>query len=158
MPYIIDGHNLIPKIPGLSLRSIEDENELIQQLQEYCRLSGKKVEVFFDKAPPGFSGRLSHGRVTAYFVREGSSADAAIHRRLQQQEKGARNWTVVSSDREIQHAAKSLGAQTLSSEEFARILSQPAQAADVEAFADIELSKEEIERWIDEFGAGDEGG
>ena len=158
MPFIIDGHNLIPNIHGLSLESIEDENELIQLLQEYCRLSEKKVEVFFDNAPSGNSGRSSHGRVTAYFVREGSSADNAIHRRLQQLEKDARNWTVVSSDHEVQLVAKSLGAHTLTSEEFARIILQPAQGADGEDFADVELSQEEIDRWIEEFNAGDEGG
>ena len=95
---------------------------------------------------------------SAYFVREGGSADYAIHRRLLQLEKDARNWTVVSSDREVRHAAKSLGAQTLTSEEFARILSQPRQGEDGGEFADDEPSEEEIERWMEEFNAGGEGG
>ena len=53
MPLIIDGHNLIPKIPGLSLQAIDDETQLVELLGEYCRLSRRQVEVFFDNAPPG---------------------------------------------------------------------------------------------------------
>ena len=36
MPYLIDGHNLIPKL-GLRLESLDDEMELIAILQEFCR-------------------------------------------------------------------------------------------------------------------------
>ena len=35
MSYLIDGHNLIPKIPGLTLRQMDDENELIEILQRF---------------------------------------------------------------------------------------------------------------------------
>ena len=37
MPYLIDGHNLIPKVRGLSLQSMDDEMELVELLQEFCR-------------------------------------------------------------------------------------------------------------------------
>lgn len=40
---LIDGHNLIPKIHGLSLKMLDDEMELIQILSEYARLSRKKT-------------------------------------------------------------------------------------------------------------------
>ena len=53
MPYIIDGHNLIPRIPDLSLQDIDDEMQLVEMLQDFCRISRKKVEVYFDNAPPG---------------------------------------------------------------------------------------------------------
>ena len=38
MPYLIDGHNLIPEI-GLQLDSCDDEPELVKRLNLYCRLS-----------------------------------------------------------------------------------------------------------------------
>ena len=38
MPYLIDGHNLIPEI-GLQLDSFDDEPELVKRLNLYCRLS-----------------------------------------------------------------------------------------------------------------------
>jgi hypothetical protein len=34
MPYIVDGHNLIPKVPGLNLQDMEDELQLVELLQE----------------------------------------------------------------------------------------------------------------------------
>jgi len=79
MPYLIDGHNLIPKIAGLSLQDIDDETRLVEMLQDYCRRRGKKgVEVFFDNAPPGQPSKRVYGTVTAHFVRTGRTADAAI--------------------------------------------------------------------------------
>ena len=43
MPYLIDGHNLIPKL-GLRLDSLDDEEQLIPRLQEFCRLRRAQVE------------------------------------------------------------------------------------------------------------------
>ena len=53
MPFIVDGHNLIPKVPGLNLQDMEDELQLVELLQEFCRINRKQVEVYFDNAPPG---------------------------------------------------------------------------------------------------------
>ena len=52
MPYLIDGHNLIPKV-GLRLDSVDDELELIELLQAHGRRSRSLIEVFFDGAPAG---------------------------------------------------------------------------------------------------------
>jgi uncharacterized protein len=106
MPYIIDGHNLIPKLPGLELSDIDDESRLIELLQEFCRRQRKRVEVYFDNAPPVERRAQSFGAVTARFVRQGTTADAAIRARLARLGRSARNWTVVSSDQEVQAAAR----------------------------------------------------
>ena len=82
MPYIIDGHNLIPKIQGLSLQDIDDEMQLVEMLQDFCRSRGKKVEVYFDNAPPGQLKAQKFGHVTAFFVRAGITADMAIKQKL----------------------------------------------------------------------------
>ena len=50
MPYLIDGHNLIPKL-GLRLDSVDDEMELVAILQEFARLERSQIEVYFDGAP-----------------------------------------------------------------------------------------------------------
>ncbi len=39
--YIIDGHNLIPKLPGRSLRELDDEMALVGLLQTFGRLRRK---------------------------------------------------------------------------------------------------------------------
>ena len=55
MPTLIDGHNLIPKL-GLRLDSFDDELELVERLNEFCRLARKtQVEVYFDNAQPGYA-------------------------------------------------------------------------------------------------------
>ncbi len=67
MPYLIDGHNLIPKV-GLRLDSPDDEMELVAILQEFARLKRQQVEVYFDGAPIGYDGARSMGTVRAHFV------------------------------------------------------------------------------------------
>ncbi len=121
--YLIDGHNLIPKIPGRSLRDMDDEQELIDVLQRYCTARRRDVEVFFDKAPVGYPATRNYGRVMAHFVRIGTTADDAIRRRLDALGNAARNATVVSSDRQVQSEAKSHGAAVIPSEAFAAELS-----------------------------------
>jgi hypothetical protein len=120
MPLIVDGHNLIPKLPGMSLDLPDDEERLIELLIEYSRVVKKKIIVYFDNAPLNSAGVERFGLVNAFFVREGISADAAIRARLGQLGKEARNWTVVSSDHEIQREVKYAGAVSIPSEEFAR--------------------------------------
>ena len=65
MPYLIDGHNLIPKL-GLRLDACDDELALVTRLQEFCRLRRAQVEVYFDGAPPGQPASRKFGAVTAH--------------------------------------------------------------------------------------------
>jgi predicted RNA-binding protein with PIN domain len=160
MPYLIDGHNLIPKIPGISLRAVDDEVYLIQRLQEFCRYSGKQVEVFFDRAPTGQVRSQAYGRVKAHFVRTGRTADDAIISRLQALARSARNWTVVSSDRYVQTAARAAHAKVISSEEFAALLLsvKPENGSDPGGNAELSLNASEINEWLDLFGGENENG
>ena len=152
MSLIIDGHNLIPHVRGLSLQAIDDEERLIELLQVYCRVNNKSVLVFFDKAAPGHAGKRSRGRVTARFIHEGSSADAAIIQRLRKAGRAARNFTVVSSDRRVQVEARALGASITPSDHFARQLAHARQhASNVEP--DENISDGELEEWLRMFGA-----
>ncbi len=123
MPYLIDGHNLIPKL-GLRLDSPDDETGLVAILQEFCRLQRRAAEVYFDGAPAGQVRTQKSGAVTAHFVRLGTTADAAIVAALGKLKRAARNWVVVSSDRQVQSAARAARAEVLPSDEFARQLRQ----------------------------------
>ncbi|HEX9019427.1 MAG TPA: NYN domain-containing protein [Anaerolineaceae bacterium] len=120
--YIIDGHNLIPKLRGLSLADFDDEDQLIQRLQIFSRVTRKRVEVFFDDAPPGQSGTRRYGTVRAHFVPIASEADQAIHDYLEQLGKQANRWTVVSSDHRVQADARERGAKRVTSDVFALLL------------------------------------
>ncbi len=153
MPYIIDGHNLIPKIPGMSLQDIDDEIQLVNLLQEFCRIRRKQVEVYFDNAPPGSPGARNFGRVVARFVRQGRTADQAIQMKLKRLGGEARNWTVVSSDGEVQANARTARAKILTAEVFAQqVFEALGDTADSYLEPESDLSPEEVEDWLQIFG------
>lgn len=148
MPYLIDGHNLIPEL-GLRLDSADDEMELIAILQEFCRLERRQVEVYFDGAP--LSRTLKLGAVTAAFISLTTTADNAIRSRVRKLGKAAKNWTVVSSDREVQSNARAMRAEVISSDEFAKTLKQAMNSPRV-AKGERVVSEKEVEEWMKEFG------
>ena len=152
MPYLIDGHNLIPKL-GLRLDSIDDEMELVAILQEFYRRDRKLIEVYFDGAPAAQAGTRKLGTVTAHFVQLGTTADNAIRKRLKTLGKNARNWTVVSSDRQVQAEAKAARAEVATSDSFAATLKQ-ARASAPKRSNDRKLSEAEVEEWMRLFQKG----
>ena len=150
MPYLVDGHNLIPKF-GLRLDSVDDEMELVSILQEFARLKRQQVEVYFDGAPVGSAGTRSLGTVRAHFIRLGQTADSAIRARLNHMGKSAKNWTVVSSDHEVQSAARTNQAQFITSEEFVKLTRTALQSIPTSKSADKKLSEKEVNEWLQLF-------
>ncbi len=155
MPYIIDGHNLIPRV-GLRLDALDDEMALIEILREFCRVKKKRVEVYFDGAPPGQNRTRKFGYVTAHFVRKGRTADDAIHARLRKMGKAARNWTVVSSDREVLFSAKSARAKEVNSDEFARQIEEAKFITFNNPAEEKKLSPQEVDQWMELFSTQDD--
>lgn len=168
--YLIDGHNLIPKIPGLSLSEQNDEIRLVEMLQVFSRLRRKKIEVFFDGAPIGQAGPRSFGVIRAHFVRVGQTADEAIRMRLDQLGPLARETLVITSDHRVQSEAKAHRAKFLDSELFAKELSaiphsplpskeaQPAVKKPAPAVPPVRstkdqphLSTEQVDEWLELF-------
>lgn len=146
MPYLIDGHNLIPKL-GLHLDSMDDELELIDILREFCRLEHKQVEVYFDGAPAPHAGTRKLGAVTAHFVRLGATADDAIRDRLKSLGRSAKNWSVVSSDRQVQAETRAARAEIISSESFAGLLNRARNSAPKPG-GERTLSPQEVDDWL----------
>ena len=155
MPYIIDGHNLIPHV-GLRLDALDDEMELVEMLREFCRVKKKRAEIYFDGAPPGENRSRRFGYVTAHFVRRGRTADDAIRARLEKMGKSAKNWTVVSSDREVLNSARSAHASRISSDEFAQQVEDAKFAAFNNPSEDKVVSKQEVDQWLEIFSADGE--
>jgi predicted RNA-binding protein with PIN domain len=153
MGYLIDGHNLIPKIPGMNLDQMDDETDLIGILQSFCAAKQKDAVVFFDGAPPGYDGTRSYGRVTAVFVRQGKTADSAIREYLHQLGKAAKNWVVVTSDRQILSEARTMGAGMLSSTAFSQqIVTASGACPKGKKGTEAMLSEDELKDWMDLFG------
>ena len=121
----------------------------------YCRVRRKTVEVYFDKAAPGRQGTRSFGAVKAHFVAASSNADTAIRQALHKLGRKARNWEVVSSDRQVQAEARALGVKVVASEEFAALLEEAQFQALKGAGEAPGLTAEEVDRWLDEFNRGE---
>ena len=147
MPYLIDGHNLIPKV-GLNLNSPDDEMELVAILKEFARLKRQQVEVYFDGAPIGQAGTRKLGTVQAHFVPLGQTADSAIRSRLKKMEKDAKNWIIVSSDHEVQNAARVVRAQVVTSDEFVKMLRAATNSAPKAKTENKKLSAQEVDEWL----------
>ena len=83
MPILIDGHNLIGRIPSLSLQDPHDEEKLVSLLKSYRARTGKALTVVFDPGDgPSLSERRKQGGVEIIFAPSGSNADSVIIRRV----------------------------------------------------------------------------
>ena len=149
---LIDGHNLVPKIKGLSLSMLDDEFELIQILSEYARLTRKKLEVYFDNAPIDKAGTRKFGSITAHFVRQGSTADEALILRVRNMGRKARNVKVVSSDQQIIRQVLACQAESITSDAFAKEIERAFTSTPSGGKPDPErMSEKDIEQWLSVF-------
>lgn len=121
MLIIVDGYNLIRQWPEMAMLDRVDlesgREALLQALQTYQRARRHRVTVVFDGRERGdlSGGSGKAGGVTVRYSRQGESADLVIARMVADAGSGA---VVVSSDREIQAAARRHGATPVGSEEF----------------------------------------
>jgi len=151
MPYLIDGHNLIPHVRGLSLAQLDDEQALITRLEAYFQRARKQAEVYFDRAQIGGADQRC-AFLQVHFVRAPAIADTAILRHLRRLGGEARNWVVVSSDGEVRRGALKAGARAMSSAAFAKLLEKPAEEQAAEA-ADATHAAEnnDLAGWLELF-------
>ena len=147
MPFLIDGHNLIPHLAGLSLDDPEDERLLVERLRHFAAWSRRRITVYFDRRAPGAGRGLTGGTVTVHFVAHPSTADDAIRRHLERLRGEARNWTVVSSDTEVRRAADHAGARWLSAQAFARLLGAGRRVEAEEEKPEIPANSKELAEW-----------
>ena len=157
MPFLIDGHNLIGRLPDLRLDDPDDEAKLVARLRAYCARTGKRITVVFDRGLPGGHSELSGGGVKVIFASTGRTADGILCERLRRA-RDPRGLMLVTSDHEVIAAAQSRGARVMRSEEFATRLaaSRTGKVDKVEAEKDVHLSVKEVEEWLQIFGRVDE--
>ena len=122
MTYLIDGHNLIPHIPGLSLDQLDDEMDLVTLLVNFSNKKKSQIEVFFDHGNLNSERDFHRGRVHAHFVLPPMNADNALLSRLLGIGRAAKNYIVVTSDQNVQSRASRIGAEVMSSQNFAQLL------------------------------------
>jgi len=119
MPLLVDGHNLIGRMPDMSLADADDEAELVRRLRRYCQRNRRRATVVFDGGLiGGIAPALSAPPVEVVFAAEDESADRILVRRIRRA-RDPRGLLVVSSDRAVQEAARAQGARVIASETFA---------------------------------------
>jgi uncharacterized protein len=154
MPLLIDGHNLIGQMPGLSLADADDEAQLVMLLRRYTSAKrGRQAVVVFDRGVYGHPQQLNGYGVTCFFARSPQDADAQIARRLRALAR-PRDWTLVTSDRQLARAAEERGVRVISSQEFAGWLLEPEgqRRAPEDGKPDRHLSDAEVAEWLRIFG------
>ena len=158
MPLLIDGHNLIGQIPSMSLADPDDEGDLVMLLRRYATARrGRKVVVVFDHGIYGHPQRLDGYGVTCHFARSPQDADAQLIKRIREL-KHPRDWTLVTSDRQVARVAEDRGVRVTNSHDFARQLTAPPKvtAATQDERGDTRLSEAEIAEWLRLFGESPE--
>ncbi len=156
MHYLIDGHNLIAAMPDISLDDPDDEVKLILRLKSWAVARRKrKVTVIFDGGlPGGYEQRLSTSQINVIFAPEGRTADSLLIRRIKKVPNPP-EYTLVSSDRMIQEAAKARKMRFITSAEFTQKLTekeQPAPKPIKQPADEPALSSDEIAQWLELFG------
>jgi len=151
MPYIIDGHNLIGKIPDISLSDIDDEFLLIKILDPHFKRLRKKAIIYFDHADLLGKGQIYKSAfLQVIFVRHPKTADQAIIEKLKGLRGNAKNFTVVSSDNWIVSNARNAGATVIPSEVFYTNFRISHQEAEISG----NLTENDIDYWLKIFGSG----
>jgi predicted RNA-binding protein with PIN domain len=150
MPYIIDGHNLIGKMPDIHLDDLDDEAMLIDRLEVYFKSIRKKAIIFFDRGQPGEKNHTSLAFVQVHFVHQPGIADNAIVNFLRRQGGEARNYTVVSSDNAVRSASEKMGARLIRSRDFIKILGGKKKAMSGKTNA----SDNDVDFWLKIFQDG----
>ncbi len=153
MPILIDGHNLIGRLPGLSLEDPDDEEKLTRLLKSYRARTGKRITVVFDAGGAfALSETRREGGVEIVFAPYGSSADAVIARRVAKS-RDPHGWLVVTSDAELADIVARRGARIESSETFAALLTEAHDT--VSGRENPTLSPEEVQAWLELFNERD---
>ena len=147
MPFIIDGHNLIGKLPGLSLADPDDEQKLVVMLRGYLTRAKKRGTVVFDRGQLTDQRSLTTSTLSVRFARPPRTADDVIVE-LVRADRNPRGLTVITSDARVQAAVRERGATVREAASFAReLLAAPVTSDQKEKG----LSNAEVEFWEQQF-------
>ncbi len=125
MHYLIDGHNLIGRMPDIDLADPNDEVKLVLKLRGWAAAQRqRKLTIFFDGGlPGGRSQRMSSSNVKVIFAPAGKTADLLIINQIKRVKNPA-EFILISSDQQIIRAAQARSMKFWRSESFVKRLSQ----------------------------------
>jgi predicted RNA-binding protein with PIN domain len=158
MHLLVDGHNLIAQMPGISLADADDEARLVLLLRGFAaRKRGRLVLVVFDRGVYGHPQQLDGYSVTCHFAKSPQDADTQLIRRLRTLKRPG-EWMLVSSDRAVARVAEERGVRVIGARDFAAQLLAPTapRANQPEEKPERRLSEAEIAEWLAIFGQAPE--
>ena len=152
MPYLIDGHNLIARLPDIDLEDPDDEAKLVTKLRGFAAAQRKKCTVIFDGGLPGGKSLMSNKSVKVIFASAlHTNADSLLKQRIRKT-RDAANWTLVSSDNEVLDCARRHKMKRMTSAEFARRLQRKSRHQDPRGEEiHVQVSADEVDEWLDKF-------
>jgi len=165
MPLIVDTFNVLHQTGVLPTNLAGIGISGLIQLLARSRFRRQRVRLVCDgvsKLDPTESGE--NGNVTIEFSGKGRTADEVIAARIQRS-TSPRQLTIISSDREVQRAARRRRCNVIGSPEFLRMLAtdfesfERAQAKDTAARPTTmlkPLKPRETSKWLREFGLADD--
>lgn len=123
MRYLIDGYNVIGASHHVDFTDKDKEEKLTRLLCRFLRSRDSAV-LYFDgrRLWDTLGGREQRGAVLIRYTPSGISADAAIRTDMQKATCGKKGLCIVSSDREIQAAARQCRIAYMPSDGFIRQL------------------------------------
>ena len=163
MRYLIDGYNLLYQVGVIHVqvgaRALEKARvALLDRLAAALGDSAGDAVVVFDArhAPPGTPRLSQHRGVQVHFTRR-EQADDLIED-LIAQARSPQDLTVVSNDRRIVDSARRRRCTVVECVDFWESLGRPSTATPARANSPEkpEISQDEVQRWLDEFGGEDD--
>jgi predicted RNA-binding protein with PIN domain len=169
MNYLIDGHNLIGKLPDIKLSDPDDEAKLVLKLINWAAVGvDRRVIVVFDRGMPGVQwARFRSDTIKTVFAPDGNSADNWLITFMKREVRDPRQFTLVTSDNAIVKVAQRLRINQISSDQFAddmidemaRLLqgdyaveNDPAPLKPLPREDPKHMSDEEVAAWLNLFG------
>lgn len=154
---IIDGWNVCWKLPEIS-KYIPDNLERARAqfnhiIKYYFYRKKVKYTIFYDGQPLIYSQKRSDESIQ--FSSDPEKADDLILKFLQKQSV-RKEWTVITSDRQLSARVKDLGAYTLSSESFiVKLRKTNIQKKNNDFRSDPKVNDEDISYWLNKFESKD---
>ncbi|MBC8184137.1 NYN domain-containing protein [candidate division KSB1 bacterium] len=151
--YIIDGYNLIHKIPkfknAMELSLEHSRNRLISFLKAYQSSKNINITLVFDGDNVGYTGAtdLSTKRLKIIYSHSPEKADPLI-KRLIVKVKNKKSLTLISADNDLINFCKSQGAHVLSPEMFFYQASKHPKQEQMDQKYNQAISPGELDEWM----------
>ncbi len=151
---IVDAYNMIHRVRDL--RTILQQNleqsriALVNRLAVYKRQKRVRVTAVFDGASVGLRSTARKSGIEIIFSSSPQDADTLIKNLVLKSPHRA-SVLVVSSDRSVADYARSMGAESMKSEQFFNRFLRLQSPHPIEEKYDQHLSEKDVQEWLDLF-------